>query len=340
MTTSTRLLVFLGLTVLSAWPSPSSAQPTPPASSASPQSAEEKTATEVRALFQEGLGHQKAGRWAEAERAYLAAWQKKKTHDIAANLALVSVELKKHLQAAEYFAFALRNYPAGGSPGKRADMEVAFKESKSQVGTLRITVNVEDGRISVNGVDRGKSPLEEEVFVAPGPYVVSVRRERYVPAEQKGTIEKGAAAAVNVVLEPEKIGPVPTATATTTAPPPPPPKPSWAILGAGAGLTVASGAVAIGLSAAAKGAQNEVEQKRATLSGPCPKEPTSGVCKEIADAAGRHDTLVPAAIGLFVTAGLAGAGTLVYGLWPRTAPVTPAVAAGPDGAAFSLSGRF
>jgi hypothetical protein len=152
----------------------------------------------------------------------------------------------------------------------------------------------------------------------------------YEPQRKKLTVEKGKTETVTMALgtvggEPEK--------------------PSWAIVGVGAGVAALALGVGVGFGFAAKDADDErrakVESIRMTPgAGPCPASAPSGLCKEAADAASRHDALVGASIGLYVAAGLAGAATAVYGLWPRKSPVRAAVGAGPTGAALVLTGAF
>jgi len=114
----------------------------------------------------------------------------------------------------------------------------------------------------------------------------------------------------------------------------------WPVIGVGAGLTVVAAGIGAGLLVAAKDARNEVEQKGLAVSSPCPKQPSSGPCKDIADAAGRHDALAGGAVGLFVAAGVFGAATVAYGIWPQIIPVRPAVVVAPGAAAVSISGSF
>ena len=94
-------------------------------------------------LFDQGNTALKAGKYEDALRAFEAVWKERKTHDVAANLALAEMQLGKHRDAAEHFAFALRNFPVTGSDAVRKGIADAFAQSKAQVAAARVTVNVD-----------------------------------------------------------------------------------------------------------------------------------------------------------------------------------------------------
>lgn len=328
------------------------AQPSPLPVSAS---AEDKTAAEMRASFLEGYAHQKAGRWADAERAYGSAWSKKKTHDVAANLGLVSMELKKYVQAADCFAFALRNYPAGGSPGKRTDMEQSLQQASAQVGRLLFTVNIEGSTIIVNGIDRGRSPLDAPVFVEPGAYTIEVRHPGYATDQRSGSIERGKTVTAAVNLSAEKIvPPMPTVAASTSATVPPPvPRsrvPAYVVGGVGV-ASVIFGGVLVGT---AEGKRGEVRAKLpldATGKPACGQTapvgaPPGSLCDELRTTATSANTLGNTGIALFAIGGIAIAGAAVYWLWPSkpaalvkpASVVLPVIAA--DGGGLQWTGSF
>lgn len=278
---------------------------------------------EAASLFRKAIAAHDAGQLHDAEALFLKAWALKNTWDIAANLAFVEIRLGKHAAAAQHLTFAARNVPPTEPSSTTATISSRLEEVRGEVSSLRIRLNVEGADVRVGGQQIGKSPLAEETFVLPGSILIEVAKDGFEPVAQTVETRKGETKEVVVELKKKAI-------ATR----------SWAVIGAGAGLTAVSLGVAIGLGAAAKAAQDEVEQKRAMLTSPCPVEPTTGTCSEITAAARRHDGMVIASIGLFITAGLAGSATLLYSVWPRSAPATVSFSAGPQGATFLVAGSF
>ncbi len=311
---------------------------------------EEATAAEVRALFLEGHAHQKAARWAEAERAYAAAWSKKKTHDLAANLGLVSMELKKYGQAAASLAFALRNYPAGGSPTKRADMEHSFQQAKAQAGALEISVSLEGAKVIVNGVDQGRSPMMGLVFIDAGPFAVEAQQTGYVTARRTGTVEKAKTAGVHLEMVPEKVAaPVPTGTATATATSGPAPFRSAVPVFVLGGAAVVAAGVGIGLNVVAAAEDASVKQaadsilasKKSCVAGAANFDSR---CVELETQARNGQTLGGLSVGLLVGAGLVAGGALLYWFLPGAPPMKLGAVVVPEGgrvsAAMSVGGEF
>src|SRR5688572_17441641 len=69
-------------------------------------------ATKAEELSRKGRELFVAQDYAGAYEAQLAAWQLKKSFDIAANLGQVELKLAKHRDAAEHLAYALDHFPA------------------------------------------------------------------------------------------------------------------------------------------------------------------------------------------------------------------------------------
>lgn len=278
---------------------------------------------EVTGWFKQAEAARDEGKFEEAAALLRKAWDRRKTWDIAGNLGLMERKLGQLVPAAEHLSFAVENLPPTADGDARAGLAKAFAAARAEVAAVRVRVSADGAEVIVAGESRGRSPLGGELFAPAGRVTVEVKKEGFEPMAKIVELQKGESREVAFDLK------------ATQAP-----KPSWALLGAGAGLTAVALGAGIGLGAAAKGAQNEVEEKRAALTGPCSAQPAPGPCKEIADAAARHDAMVPASVGLLVTAGLLGAGTLIYGLWPRPMPVTASVGVGPQGTSVVISGSF
>jgi hypothetical protein len=276
-------------------------------------------------LFEQGVAARKAGNLTEAETLFQKAWSGKKTWDIAANLGLVEFKLGKLADGAEHVSYAIANLPPTESDSTRESLTRALAAARPDIGEIKVTCDVDGAEIRVGGALKGTTPLAASVFAAPGPVKIEVTKDGYEAAAQTIEAKKGGTEAVTFALK-KKVDAKPQRL--------------WPLVGAGAGLTAGAAAVAIGLTVAAKDAQRRVEQTGASIQSPCPKQPSSGACKDLSDAVRSHDALAGGAIGLYVAAGVLGAATLVYTVWPEILPVRPAAAVSPTGAAVVVSGTF
>ncbi|WP_437286484.1 hypothetical protein [Sorangium sp. So ce406] len=127
-------------------------------------------------LYREGNQFYDEGRFAEAEARYQAAWDLQQSFDVAGNLGNVELEVNQPREAAEHLLYALDTFPLGEKLEKRSFLQKRLAEAKSQVGTLRISVNVDDAEVLIDGKLIGHSPLDTQVFVDPGKRTLEARR--------------------------------------------------------------------------------------------------------------------------------------------------------------------
>ena len=198
------------------------------------QPADSAAVVELRRVFEEGNRLYDAGKFAEAETKYLAAWSMNKTFDVGGNLGSVELKLGKPRAAAEHFAYALREFPTGGSLAQRQQVTQRFAEAKAQVVTLHVHVNTPGAGVEVDGAAIGQAPLADDVFVDPGPHVVRATLLGYEASQRSIAGEKSQTLDVDLQLVPKAHGPnliVVIAGALLTA---------GALFGAGIGLRVAA----------------------------------------------------------------------------------------------------
>src|SRR4051812_3214438 len=93
-------------------------------------------------FLSEGNKAFKAGKFAEAVKAYAQAFALKKLYDIAGNLAMAEFAQGKTRDAAEHLAFALRLFPITGDPRQREAMQQTFEECKENVGAMKVSASV------------------------------------------------------------------------------------------------------------------------------------------------------------------------------------------------------
>ncbi|WP_437277072.1 hypothetical protein WME90_38390 [Sorangium sp. So ce375] len=127
-------------------------------------------------LYREGNRFYDEARFAEAEARYQAAWDLQQSFDVAGNLGNVELEVNQPREAAEHLLYALNTFPLGEKAEKKSFLQKRLAVAKSQVGALRISVNVDDAEVLIDGKLVGRSPLDAQVFVDPGKRTIEARR--------------------------------------------------------------------------------------------------------------------------------------------------------------------
>src|ERR1700679_4224184 len=108
------LAVCLALAAPALTSAPVFAQPAPVTTGGTPTppAIDGDTLARQRQLFDQGTKLLDQKKLDEAELACLAAWKLKKSFDLAGNLGTLEADLKKWRTAAEFLAYALREFPA------------------------------------------------------------------------------------------------------------------------------------------------------------------------------------------------------------------------------------
>ncbi|MDI1447197.1 PEGA domain-containing protein [Polyangium sp. 6x1] len=275
-------------------------------------------------------------KWAEAEASYQAAWDLRKSFDLAGNLGDVEMTLGQYRDAAEHLSYALEEFPAGGKPEVREALQKRLEEAKKQVGSVTIGTSIGGAKIYVDGRFVGQAPLAKPVFVDPGKRVIEARLPGHDDVLKTVDVEKAQAQEVSLVLAP-KIGGSSGGK-------------SKILIGVGGGLALVGIGAGIGLLATASGLSSDADaQDNAMPDAACnPLHPRnaefSGACVELRGTLERSQTLHNVGIGALVVGGVIGVGTLVYALMPSKKSATmglqvlPTVA--PTYAGLSAIGRF
>ncbi len=319
------------LAVCAALAAPALASPTVHAQPADPAA----LLSQQRQWFDQGNKLYDANKLPEAEQAYLRAWKLKKSFDVAGNLGNVEADMKKWRAAAEYLAFAIREFPAGGKPAQRDGLIQRLAEAQKQVGRLHLRVDKPGAEVFVDGTSVGLAPLSDDVYVDPGSHLVEVRLDGYAPTRITVVAARAQASEVDVALK----------------------------SGGGNKIIIIAGAAVAGVAAVTGGALLGVSANKASAasslyttvkaSGGCPPASSnpSGQCGQLKSDLDAHSTLGSAGVWMLVGAGVVGAGTLVYALvggpraartglvtGPRGFMVAPVVTA--DGGGVFAQGSF
>jgi len=275
-------------------------------------------------------------KWAEAEAAYQAAWDLRKSFDLAGNLADVEMQLGQNRDAAEHFQYAYENFPTGGKPEVREALGKRLEEVKKLVGIVTITTNIGGAKLFVDGKMVGQAPLSQPIYVDPGQRVIEARLEGYDDALRTINVEKAQTQDVSLVLAPK------IASSSKS-------NKNVAIIVAGAGLGAVGIGTGIGLLIAASSADADAEQIRNSFTpaekGACPGTgETATKCANLKDRLESKDTFTNAGVPVLVIGSLLAVGTVAYALWPKkksaaaTLEIAPVVA--PTFAGFSAAGHF
>ena len=258
------------------------------------------TSQRVAELYKQANALYDQKKLTEAESLYLQAWNLKKSYDLACNLGAIELDLSKPRAAAEYLAYALREFPAGGKTSARVQIEGRFKKARDQVGALHVHVSPPNARIVIAGQAVGSFPLVEEVFVEPGSVTVEATLPGYESAKQVVQVAKGSAVEVDLTLEHIKRSKLP----------------AFVIGGVGvAALGIGASFIGIAESKRSEAKALSVETNHACpVSDPSPQ----GKCKDLTSAASSQDTFGNIGIVSMVMAGAAAVGVVTYLLWPAS----------------------
>jgi hypothetical protein len=301
-----------------------------PAATAAPND-DDATSQQIAMLYRRANALYGQKKLAEAEALYLEAWRLKKTYDVACNFGAVELDLGKPRDAAEYLAFALREFPAGEKAAAREQIKTRLALARAEVGALRVRVNVPGAVVRVGDRAVGEAPVDDEVFVSPGTVAVSASAPGYDQALQSVQVAKGESVDVVLTLKALRRSVVP-----------------GAVLGGVAGAALIAG---IGSFAGARGKRSSAQSLSQSIqaSGNCVAGSASfdARCDQLHSTASAGNTLEHVAAGLFAGAGAAAAGAVVYFVWPQASPAGPksgtwrlAPALSPSALGLSASGTF
>ncbi len=288
---------------------------------------------EARRRYQEGNAAVKLHQWQKAYDAYLAAWRQKPHWQVAGSLGQVELKLGKNRDAALHLSLFLRE-AKDVPPEEMKHVREWLEQARTKIAVLTIGGAPPGAEILLDGLKVGQAPLREEVYVEPGKHVVEGRLGQCAATSE---VDLAAGSAKDVALrcaspESARLGGVAASPAVAPADAPLGAKRSsarsTAILIAGSGVTAAALGLGIASVAVFTARGNQAKEKHEAASGPDAK----------AEA-----TFKSVAFWSFVTAGVAGAGTIIYQVKREKSsrpPVRGNLFVGPTGGAAVLQGEF
>jgi tetratricopeptide (TPR) repeat protein len=281
-------------------------------------------------LMNQGVAQYSKGNLEGARQAFLEAFALAPHHTIASNLAEVEIKLGRYRDASEHLNYVLRSLPPNAAD-ERESAEKDLGRCRERVGVVRVAVSVPGAAVTLDGKELGKAPLETELWLDPGEYVVEARHTGYQPVSERVVAKAGEAREVKLAL-----GELPAS--GLTAPPPERHdevkvdsgmEPKTMVLIGGGVLTVAAAAVGTIFLVKSSAASDDAEAALAQIANEEPElakenracllEPNERptACATLTEAQDDERIFKYVAIGGFITAGALAVGTVAtYLLWP------------------------
>ncbi len=196
-----RRLALLLLAALASAP-PASAQrgkPKPaPATAPEPDPSSDKK-EEAKARFERGMTLFDRKLWDAALAEFLESRAAYPTRANTQNAAIALKNLNRFDEALDMFDALVREFP-NLTDKDRQLIEKEMDELRALVGSIEVKTSVDGAQVTIDGRDRGATPLAP-IRVAAGSHVVRVYREGFAPFEKRIDVAGRAAAVVEPRLE-------------------------------------------------------------------------------------------------------------------------------------------
>lgn len=163
--------------------------------------AETSDPQQARELFNQGIEAAQNENFEDAVRFFQQSYDLYPLSGTLLNLGLFQIRVERHIEAYSTFQLLLERY--GGEISERARIEVnrRLRELETELASLWITSQPEGATISINGQDRGLTPMDSPVFLEPGAYTVEAHLEGYQPARQQRDLQPGQNPPLELSLE-------------------------------------------------------------------------------------------------------------------------------------------
>jgi hypothetical protein len=325
---------------------------------ASADGAGQDPSAEADELFQKAGQAYDAGDFALARTLYGQAFERKKTHDIAAMMAQTELKLGRPCEADAHLAWAVANFPPSLPEDRRAPVLRARAEVKAKIGFLRISTTPVDASVQIDHRPVPEGALPGPLCAAAGKRAVFASRDGYAVERRTVTVEPGATATITVDLR--RVAPAeeppPAAPSSPRLAPSRPPAPASPLTPmAFSGLFMGIGAMAVSATLLPLAWQKKSEADDLSRNiGSCPwrgaavHDPTEvkGACLHLWSLQDQEAGLANAGMtALLLGAGVAAAAGGFLLLRPSTSGARPGgpritVGAAQDGAFVALTGDF
>jgi hypothetical protein len=155
-----------------------------PSPAATPADASADAKEEARRLFENGLQLVKDGAFDAALAAFRRSIALFPTRSASQNAAIMLRKLARYDEAADAWEALLKRFP-DLSPEERAFIKKEQDELTAYLGEIDLRVTEPDAIVIIDGIERGRAPLDKPVRVAAGSRSVRVYKEGFLPFEQR-----------------------------------------------------------------------------------------------------------------------------------------------------------
>lgn len=171
---------------------------------------------EARRLFLEGVEHFRGEDYPAALASFEASYQIRESKTVLYNIAMCQQALFRFPEAIDNFEIYLRRWSSQIDPERQQEVRSRIEQMQSRLFLLTIEVSVEGAEVLVDGISRGRSPLDAPIRLGLGSHRVEARLDGYSPA----TLEVSAPApgSRTIRLEPEALSQTGTLTVEVDAP--------------------------------------------------------------------------------------------------------------------------
>jgi hypothetical protein len=279
-------------------------------------------------LLKEAAAALRSGRPLEAIAKWRAAWDIRPAPDLACDIGTGEFMYGSQPAAAEFLARCEREYPASSPRDKerRDEIKERLAKAREQVGAVLINIDEAGARVSIDGRDVGRTPLDT-LFVEPGAHRIQVALDGYKRLEVVTVVGEGEERALQIKLT--KIEPsAPMITPDPIHPKParmPAPKsggPALPIAITGGALAVVSAGIGVEFTVASNDAADEGRSSRAEARWRMQSDCNAGAllppCSTYVSAEQARRDYGRVAATAFIGAGLFTVATLAYVAFPRT----------------------
>lgn len=210
-------------------------------------SASADSVDQARERFRRGAELFKEGSFDAALVEFTRAYQLSPNYRVLYNIGQVQMERHDYAAAQVAFSDYLSQGDAEISPERRSEVEEELRTLRARVAELTVTSNVPGAELSVDGVVRGKLPLDKPLLVSSGVRQLSLQKTGFVRRDRTVSVAGGEKPVIEMTLEPLPAATLPASNRAEPAPAKSTPTRTGVWIGVAATTLLAGGAVTFGL---------------------------------------------------------------------------------------------
>lgn len=277
--------------------------------------------TDPLKLFELGQSLYGEGKYEDSYRAYLKAWQTRRSYEIAGNLGNVELKLGKYTGAVVHLQYVLDNLPVTTAAEERElvveKTTERLNEAKSKVAIIKLALSPDGASVSLDGQPLGNAPLAEPLILDPGPHKLVVTLAGHDDVTHDIAAQPGDNETLRIAMVKSGSGEV--AEIGTSSGDRADDGPNYILVIAGGviGLGAVGAGIALHVAAAGKSDDREALVAQIGDTSACSGNAPPPQCAEITDISDQESTFSGAGTGLLIGGGVVLVATALYWFWPR-----------------------